>query len=104
MIKNLAPLKQKLSIGTLFKITGHCRPEVIGEIRKVNYADTTGFYSITPDNLYSKVSQANGGKGSFLGWNKAPFWKFSEDGTCGVYSSDIVQTAETLIIAIRVVE
>jgi len=102
MIKNLSQLKKTLIAGTSFTITEHCRSEVIGEQRMVNYADTTGIYTITPSNLGSKVSQANNSKGSFLGWSKAVFWEFRDSGICALYSSQTEKTAETLIIAIRV--
>ena len=102
MIKNLAQLKRALVKGAEFEITGHCRPEVIGERRRVNYADTTGIYTIVPGGPDHKATVANGGRGSFRGWSKAPFWKF-EGGVCGLYS-DKGHTEAALIIEIKVVE
>lgn len=104
VIKNLSQLKKKLTKGTDFVITAHCRPEVIGEHRRINYIDTTGFYSIKPSELDTKVSIVNGGKGSYLGWSKASFWDFGEDGVFTLYSNNTNKTNETLIIAIRVLD
>ena len=100
-IKNLSQLKKLLVKGTEFEITGHCRPEVIGERYAVNYADTTGIYNIIPSKPDHKVTKANGGKGSYLGWSKSAFWDFREDGICALYSSDTNKTPDTLIIAVR---
>jgi hypothetical protein len=102
MIKNLAQLKRALNVGTEFMIVGHCRSEEVGKRRRVNYADTTGFYSIDPDAPDSKTTTANGGKGSFLGWRTAPFWGFGDDGICTLYSSNNEKSDKTLVIAIRV--
>lgn len=101
MIKNLTQLKKALTPGATFEIVGHCRPEVIGQTREINIANTQGFYSIIPDEPQSKVTTANCGKGSWLGWSKAPFWEFSED-TAALYDSDEAHTDEHLIIKIKV--
>lgn len=103
MANNLSQLKKALTAGTDFEIVGHCRPECIGQNRRVNIANTAGFYSVIPDEPESKVSLANDGKGSFLGWSKARFWRF-EDGVCALYDSDMDQTPERLIIAIKLRE
>lgn len=100
MIKNLAQLKRALVEGAEFEITKHCRPEAIGERRRVNYANTTGIYSIVPGQPEHKTATANGGRGSFLGWSKAPFWKF-EAGLCSLYE-DKEHTEAALIIEIKV--
>jgi len=101
MINNLSQLKKQLITGTEYDIVGHCRPEFIGQRRKVNVADTTGIYTIVPGEPDSNVTLANNGKGSFLGWSKAPFWDFKADGVCALYSSDKERTPEYLIVAIR---
>ena len=103
MANNLSQLKKALTRGAEFEIVGHCRPECIGQIRCVNIANTAGFYSVIPDEPESKISLANGGKGSFLGWSKARFWKF-ENGVCSLYDSDTEQTSERLIIALKLKE
>lgn len=103
MANNLSQLKKALVEGADFEIVGHCRAECLGQRRRVNIANTAGFYSIIPDEPESKVSLANYGKGSFLGWSKARFWKF-EDGVCSLYDSDKEQTPERLIIAIKLKE
>lgn len=104
MIKNLSQLKKALTVGTRFAIVEHCKAEMVGQVRKVNYADTTGFYSIIPDAPDSKFSTVNRGRGSFFGWSNAPFWEFRENGICAVYTSNTKKTAEHLVIAIRVLE
>lgn len=103
MIKNLSQLKKLLKAGTRFRITAHCRPEYVGQVRKVTVANTQGFYSVMPDAPDHKVNKSNGGKGPVLWWSKAPFWDFS-DGICGIYSSDTKHTEEYLILAFRVLE
>lgn len=102
MIKNLAQLKRTLVKGTEFIITKHCRKECIGEHRYINVADTTGFYSIVPGEPEHKATQANGGKGSLLGWSKAAFWKF-ENGECTLYDSNTIFTPEHILISFKVV-
>ena|GEM_PF-1368636 len=99
MIKNLAQLKRALVKGAEYVVVEHCRAEHIGEHRRVNYADTTGFYSGLPSDPNGKMSTANGGRGSFLGWSKAPFWSFSDDGVCAIYSLDKSKAYRTPIIA-----
>ena len=101
MIKNLSQLKKALAPGAEFEITAHCRPEYVGQRRKVNIANTQGLYSIIPDEPQSKVSTANCGKGSWLGWSKAPFWSF-DGATASIYDSDEVHTEAHLIMTIKV--
>ena len=100
MANNLSQLKKALVVGAEFEIIGHCRPEYVGQRRRINIANTAGFYSIIPDEPESKVTLANDGKGSFLGWSKARFWRF-ENGVCALYDSDDEYTPERLIIAIK---
>ena len=101
MIKNLSQLKKALAPGAEFEITAHCRPEYVGQRRKVNIANTQGLYSIIPDEPQSKVTTANCGKGSWLGWSKAPFWSFDGD-TASIYDSDETHTEKHLIMTIKV--
>lgn len=103
IIKNLSQLKKLLTAGAEFEITGHARPECIGQRRRVNLANTQGFYSIIPDEPTSRVSTANCGKGSWLGWSKAPFWNF-DGNTAVLYDSDEEHTEAHLIIKIKVLE
>ena len=103
MIKNLNQLKKTLKKGICFEITGHCRPECIGQRRMVTLANTQGFYSIVPEEPENKISLANDGKGSVLWWNRAPFWKFENDG-CSLYSSDREHTEKFLIMSFRIEE
>ena len=82
MANNLSQLKKALMAGAEFEIVGHCRPECVGQSRRVNIANTAGFYS---------------------GWSKARFWRF-ENGVCSLYDSDKEQTPEHLIIAFKLKE
>jgi hypothetical protein len=104
MIKNLSQLKKALTKGAEFDVVEHCRPECIGERRRINYADTTGFYSILPNDPNHKSNNSNSGKGFFLSWSKAAFWEFREDGVCATYSSDTHRTSEYLTIAMKPVK
>lgn len=101
MIKNLSQLKKALAPGAEFEIIAHCRPECVGQIRKINIANTQGFYSIIPAEPQSKVTTANCGKGSWLGWSKAPYWEFDGD-TATIYASDEIHTEKYLVMKIRV--
>ena len=49
MANNLSQLKKALTAGAEFEIVGHCRPECLGQSRRVNIANTAGFYSVIPD-------------------------------------------------------
>jgi len=104
MVKNLAQLKRKLAKGAVFVIVEHCRPEAVGQKRKVNYADTTGIYTIHPDTPHSVSPAANGAKGIHLPWKKASSWEFREDGVCAQYAGNGEKTAKTLNIAFRILE
>ncbi len=101
MIKNLSQLKKALTPGAEFEVTAHCRPEYIGQRRKVNIANTQGFYSIIPGQPQSKVSAANCGKGSWLYWSKTPFWEFDGD-TATLYDRGTTHTPEHVIIGIKI--
>lgn len=87
MINNLSQLKKHFESKPEFEIIAHCRPEMVGQKRKVNVCNTTGFYSIIPDDPNAKTSAANGGRGSFLGWSKATFWTFESD-VASIFTSD----------------
>ena len=102
MVKNLAQLKRALVKGAEFEIVAHARQGCVGQRRRVNVADSTWFYSIIPDQPDSRETLANNGKGSYLGWSKAAFWKF-EGGTCTLYDSDKSFTPEHIIISLKVV-
>ncbi len=102
MVKNLAQLKRTLVNGAEFEIVAHARHECVGQRRRVNDADSTGIYSIIPDKPDSRETLANNGKGSWLGWSKAAFWKF-EDGFGTLYDSDKSFTPEHIIISLKVV-
>ena len=100
-IKNLSQLKRALVSGAEFEITQHCRPEYIGQLRKVNISNTQGFYSIVPNDPRSKVSTANCGKGSWLSWRKSSFWSFDGEAV-SVFTSPTDHSRDTLIMRFKV--
>ncbi|HAS37619.1 MAG TPA: hypothetical protein DCS04_03265, partial [Ruminococcaceae bacterium] len=100
-IKNLAQLKRALVVGAEFEITSAYRPEVVNQLRKVNYADTTGIYSIRPDAPDDRVTLANDGRGSYLAWGKSSDWVFA-DGLCTCYQKDKEHTPENVVFTIKV--
>ncbi len=102
MVKNLAQLKRALVKGAEFEIVAHARRGCVGQRRRVNVADSTGFYSIIPDQPDSRETLANNGRGSYMGWSKAAFWKF-ESGICTLYDSDKSFTPDHIIISLKVV-
>ena len=102
MANNLAQLKKELKAGPRFEIIGHCRQECVGEIRRVTLANTQGFYSVVEGQPKHKMSLANDGLGSFLGWSKAPFWSF-QNGTCAIFS-DKEHTPQNIIMKFRILK
>lgn len=97
MIKSLNQLKRTLKENMLLEITGHCREECVGEIRRITKVNTQGFYST----VISPSSHVNLSKNPILWWSKAPFWNF-EDGVCSIYTSDQHHTEQYLIMSFRV--
>lgn len=85
MIKNLNQLKRTLKENMLLEITGHCREECVGEIRRITKVNTQGFYST----VTSPSDRINPGKNPVLWWSKASFWQF-QNGNCSVYTSLIL--------------
>lgn len=84
-IKNLSQLKKAIAAKTPFTITQHfIRPDLNGQTRIPNVAQTTGFYSIVKDEPQNPISQANNGKGYWLSYGKASDWTF-ENGTCTLF-------------------
>ena len=100
-VRNLSQLKQVLIKGADFYVAEHRHPELVGERRRVNYANTTGIYTVIPDKPDSKATKANGGKGSFLGWGKASDWEFRDDGVCALYSSGSKKISKNIVVAVR---
>ena len=103
MIKNLSQLKMALKKGARFEIISHCRSECVGELREVNMADTQGIYTIVLGEPDNKSTVANGGRGTWLSWEKAPAWTF-HDNVCSLYQRDSEHTEQNLILAFRVLE
>ena len=101
-VKNLSQLKNALSSGSYFIITYHRKLETIGQIRRVNIANTQGIYSTIPDDPSSSVSTANCGKGVWLAFGKASNWHFSDEGASLYFGKD--HTPEQLIMTIKLLE
>ena len=102
MIKNLAQLKRELKANPRLEITGHCREDYVGQIRRVTLANSVGFYSVMDGQPGHKISLANNGLGSVLYWSTAPFWAF-RDGVCSLYS-DKEHEPKHLIMAFRLLD
>ncbi len=100
-INNLAQLKRALTIGAEFEITSYIHTDTVNQLRRVNYVDTTGIYSIRPDKPDDEVSVANGGRGYYLQWGHASEWEFS-NGNCTVYRFDTEHTPENALMSVRV--
>lgn len=101
-MRTMTELKRILTVGAEFEITDAHRAETIGEVRRVNYANTQGIYTIIPADPNCKVSTCNGGKGSFLSWGAAKFWRFKENNVVTLYNSAEEQTHDTLVIEFKV--
>ena len=99
MIKNLSQLKRSLKENMLLEITGHCRAECVGEIRRITKVNTQGFCST----VTSPSNHVNPARNPILWWSKAPFWNF-EDGICSIYNSDQHHTEQFLKGRLRVLE
>ncbi len=102
-IKNLNQLKKAMQGCPKFEIVGHCRPECIGQIRRVTLANTQGFYSGMEGQPEHEVSRGNDGLGSILWWGKAAAWDF-QDGLCTQYFKGKEHTAENAVISFRILE
>ena len=103
MVQNLNQLKKALTVGTKFVIVSHFHSECVGEYREVKEANTQGIYSIVPGEPQNKTTTANYGRGTFLGWGKAPYWKF-EDGLCCYYGRGGVQSKEKPMFSFRLLD
>lgn len=103
MIKNLNQLKRILREGVWLEVSGHCRPECIGQLREVTKANTQGVYTKVLNPPDPRINAGNDGRGIMLWWGPASTWRF-EDGVCYSYSSEKVHTEDTLIMAFRVLE
>ncbi len=98
-INNLNQLKKAMKTCPKIEIVAHCRPVCVGQIRKVNLANTQGFYS-AEDGV---TNYGNGGLGLFLDWGKAPSWEF-EDGLCTKYGKGMEHTEQNTVISFRILE
>jgi hypothetical protein len=95
-------LKKTLTVGAEFTILDSHRVETIGQVRRVNYANTQGVYTIIPAEPDSTISKSNGGRGSYLEWRAAKYWRFKEENVVALYNSAEEQTRETLVIEFRI--
>lgn len=77
IVNNLSQFKKAMKAGATFQIVEHFNfPERNGEIRKANVVQTNGMYTVIPDDPESKISKANGGKGSWIEFGKATDYVF----------------------------
>ncbi len=102
-ICNLSQLKRVMKTCPKFEIVDHCRPECIGQIRRVTLANTQGFYSGMEGQPEHTISRGNGGLGSMLWWDKAASWGF-RDGLCTQYYRGEEHTAQNTVISFRILE
>ena len=100
MIENLNQLKRIFQDKPRFKIIDQWKKECIGEVRKVVSVNTVSFHSVVDGQPEHKNSQANGGKGVVLWWEKAADWTF-QDGVCSVYFKNKEHVHENLIMSFR---
>ena len=103
-MRTMTELKKTLTVGAEFEIIDAHRAETIGQIRRVNFANTQGIYTIIPAEPNSKVTKGNGGKGSYLDWKSAKYWRFKEDNIVAAYNSAEAHTRDTLIIEFKVLK
>ena len=101
-MRTMTELKQTLVVGAEFTILDSHRAETIGQVRRINFANTQGVYTIVPAEPDSSITKANGGRGSYLEWRAAKYWRFKEDNVVALYSSAEEQTRETLVIEFKV--
>jgi len=102
-IHNLTQLKAVMKVHPKFEIVDHCRPECIGQIRRVTLANTQGFYSAIEGQPEHTISRGNGGLGSILWWDKATSWDF-RDGLCTQYYKGEEHVAQNVTISFRILE
>jgi len=103
-MRTMTELKKALTVGAEFIIIDAYHTETIGQIRHVNYANTQGIYTIIPAEPNSKITKANGGKGSYLEWKSAKFWRFKEDNIVAFYTSAEEHSQVTLVIEFSVMK
>ncbi len=102
-IRNLNQLKRAMKTCPKFEIVDHCRPECIGQIRRVTLANTQGFYSGMEGQPEHEINRGNGGLGLVLWWGKAASWDF-RDGLCTQYNKGAEHTAQNMVISFRILE
>ncbi len=102
-IKNLNQLKKAMKGCPKFEIVGHCRPECIGQIRRVTLANTQGFYSGMEGQPDHEINRNNNGLGLVLSWGKADVWGF-QDGLCTQYFKGTEHTVQNAVISFRILE
>ncbi|MDD3921360.1 MAG: hypothetical protein PHO41_09345 [Eubacteriales bacterium] len=81
-IKNLAQLKRALQPGVTFTYIRHSRPERIGETMVVNACQSKAVYLQVHNQPDHYISKANGGRGSWMPYSKAPFYRFGKTVAC----------------------
>lgn len=103
MVRNLTQLKRTLKDCPRLEIVGHCRPECVGQVRRVTLANTQGFYSVVDGQPEHRISKGNNGRGSILWWGSAKSWEFDGE-ICSAYECGSEHTQDGLIMAFRVLD
>lgn len=85
-VNNLSQLKKALAAGHDFQIVEHfVKPEMSGQIRRVNVMQTNGIYTHAVGNVSTddavRINSWNYGKGSWIEFGSAHDWTFAS-GLC----------------------
>jgi len=101
-MRTMTELKKTLIIGAEFTILDSHRAETIGQVRRVNYANTQGIYTVAATKSDTSIYEPNSGKGSYIEWRSAKYWRFKEDNVVALYNSAEEQNRDTLVIEFRI--
>jgi hypothetical protein len=99
-VKSLAELKRALQKGAKFKVIDHHKVELVGLIREVNIAKTACLYSKVFNDPTHEMSTCNGGKGSYMRFEKADHYEFQGD-TVFWYEKPVGTEGNKLIMAFQ---
>lgn len=102
-IKNLNQLKKALTVGAHFHIISHFSPECVGQVRKVASVNTQGIYTIVPDDPDANENFANNCKGSYLAWDEASDWDFT-DGVCSRCKRGTARSEGDFYFSFKIIE
>lgn len=100
-IKNLAQLKRALRPGVRFRVLRHHRKEMVGATKVVNIQQSNAVYVQIADQPDHPLSLCNGGRGTWMPYEKAPFYKFV-DGVVSLYEK--VGDEDSLVYSFEVLD